>query len=47
MQIAGPSQSGKTLFIFQILQNMNGMCNDLPKHIVYAYSVWQPLYQEI
>lgn len=45
--IAGPSQSGKTSLIKEILM-FNKLIIDPPiQRIIYCYSVWQPIYDEI
>ena len=46
--VSGPSQSGKTRFTQQILNNVEkGVLSKPIKKIVYAYSKWQPAFQEM
>lgn len=47
IQIVGATQAGKTRFVQRILRNVNGMFDNPPKRIVYAYSQWQPAYDEM
>lgn len=45
--IAGPSQSGKTTLLKQILLFNNILINPAPQKIIYCYSAWQSMYDEI
>ena len=46
--VSGPSQSGKTRFTQRILNNVEkGVLSKPIKKIVYAYSKWQPAFQEM
>ena len=45
--ISGPSQSGKTCLTFEILKHANGMFERIPTRILYAYKVWQNVYDEM
>lgn len=46
--VAGPSQSGKTRFTQQILKHIGkGILSKPIKKIVYAYSKWQPAFDEM
>lgn len=44
--IAGSSFSGKTTFIFNLLKNKK-MFQPNFEEIIFVYSTWQPLYDEI
>lgn len=39
--IAGPTQSGKTFFVFEILRNADTLISPPPDTLTYCYSVWQ------
>ena len=41
MTVAGPSQSGKTHFVTNLLQNLKNLINPIPEKIIYCYSAWQ------
>lgn len=43
--IAGPSQSGKTSLLKEILTFNKILINPFPQNIIYCYSVWQPLFE--
>jgi hypothetical protein len=46
--IAGPTKSGKTSIIKKILNNLaGGLVRPCPECVVYCYSIWQPLYEDI
>ena len=45
--IAGPSQSGKTSLIKEILMFNKLIIDPTVQRIIYCYSVWQPIYNEI
>jgi hypothetical protein len=45
--MAGPSQSGKTHLLCQLLLNRNDMFSNPFDRIVWCYSQWQPSYAEI
>lgn len=45
--IAGPSQSGKTSLLKEILLFNNLLIEPAPQKIIYCYSVWQPVYDEL
>lgn len=45
--IAGPAQSGKTTLLKQILLLNNILINPAPEKIIYCYSVWQPIFDEL
>jgi len=45
--IAGPSGSGKTSFVTKLIQNVRHMLSHRVEWIIFRYSVYQPLYDEI
>ena len=45
--IAGPSGSGKTFFVKTLLQNMDHVFSTRPEQIVWSYTSYQPLYDEL
>jgi hypothetical protein len=47
MTVAGPSQSGKTKFVYDLLFDIENLINPLPKKIIYCYSTWQPVFDEL
>ncbi len=47
MVISGPSNSGKTFFVKTLLQNAGKLISKKIDNIVFIYSVWQPLYDDL
>lgn len=45
--IAGPTQSGKTHFIKEILKFKNIIISEPIERVVFCFSSWQPLFQDI
>lgn len=45
--IVGPSNSGKTVYTKNLLQNAEGMFQIPPSRIFYCYGVWQPIYDDM
>lgn len=45
--IAGASGSGKSTFLFELFKNSQYMFTKVPKKIIYCYSTYQPLYDEM
>ena len=45
--VAGPTQSGKTHFTKKLVEYCSQLFDPPPKHIYWAYSEWQPGYQEL
>jgi len=45
MIVAGPSRSGKTFWVIDLLTNANGRIKPTPGKIIYCYSHWQPKYE--
>ena len=45
--LAGPSSSGKTTFLHKLLKQNKHMFQKVPKKIIYCYSTYQPIYDDI
>lgn len=45
--VAGASGSGKTTFLVELFKNAQYMFREIPKKIIYCYSSYQPLYDEM
>ena len=45
--IVGPTMSGKTRFMYEVLRNAGGMFEVPPEKIVYAYAEYQPLFDDM
>nr|DAC81259.1 TPA_asm: FtsK [Astyanax tetra cavefish adintovirus] len=45
--VCGPSNSGKSFFIKTLLENCAVSMSKIPDQIVWCYSCWQPLYDEL
>ena len=45
--LSGPTSSGKTFLLTNILQNVDRLCEPTPQRIVWLYKRWQPLYDII
>lgn len=45
--ISGPSNCGKTYFVRDLIQNAAAVISHKIDNIVYIYSCWQPLYDEL
>lgn len=45
--VVGPSSTGKTSFVFEVLKHADGVFTKKVNNIYYAYSVYQPLYDEM
>ena len=43
--ISGPTGSGKTTFMFRLIDNKAEMFKVQPENIYYFYSIWQPLFE--
>ncbi len=44
MIVAGPSGSGKSIFVSRLLKSRREIMKNVPDRIVYCYSVWQQAY---
>ena len=47
MTVAGPSKSGKTHFVSNLLQNIEHLVYPLPARILYYYSEWQEKFEHL
>ena len=45
--ISGMTGSGKTYWLFKLLQNKTHLFITPPKKVLYCYSVWQPLFDQM
>ena len=45
--IAGPTGSGKTMFIERFLQNLPVLMTHVPKKVIYCYGEWQNSYERL
>lgn len=45
--ISGPSNSGKTYFVKELVANMERLISVPVENIVYIYDCWQPLYNDL
>lgn len=45
--ISGPSSSGKSFFVKKLLENSSQVLSQIPENIIYCYSCWQKLYDEL
>ena len=47
LTVCGPSQSGKTYWIYNLLLHLDKMIDPTIMKIVYLYTSYQPLYDKI
>ena len=47
MFISGPSRCGKTFFVSDLLDNIDGFSKQTPQTIIYIYTVWQTKFDEM
>jgi hypothetical protein len=47
ISICGTTGSGKTTWIYRLLQNMTTMFDIPPKQVLYCYGIWQDLYENM
>lgn len=45
--VSGPSNCGKTFFVKSVLENASSVISHKIDNIVYIYSCWQPLYDDL
>ena len=45
--VVGPTGSGKTSFVFEILKNMKGVFKEPPAMVYYCHGVYQPMYDRM
>ena len=43
--IAGPTGSGKTVFVNKMLEYLSEMIDPVPDEIIWCYGEWQPIYE--
>src|SRR5277367_1821128 len=42
--LAGPTSSGKTMWVYRFLKHRNELMDQAPQRIIYVYKRWQPLF---
>ena len=47
MSITGTTGSGKTTWLYRLLQNKDSMFSNPPTSILYCYGAWQPLFNDM
>jgi hypothetical protein len=50
IMVSGATSSGKTQWVYRLLQNLenlDGMFNTKPEHVLYCYGVWQPIFNDM
>ena len=47
MYVVGPSRSGKTTWVGKLLKNRFMQIKPTPSRIIYCYTHWQPMYDEL
>ena len=45
--IAGPTGSGKTQFVVELLKNRKEFISPTPQRIIYCYSIWQEKFDNL
>jgi GTPase SAR1 family protein len=45
--IAGPTGSGKTVFVHKLLVHLPDMVDPTPEEIIWCYREWQPMYENM
>lgn len=45
--VAGPTGSGKTHFVKELLSNLSWKVTPVPEEVVWCYGEWQPLYESL
>ncbi len=45
--LTGSTSSGKTTWVYKLLQNIEAMYETKPDKILYCYGVWQPIFDEM
>ena len=45
--LTGPSRSGKTVFVHQLLQNLTNISQQTPTKIIWVYTAWQAVYSKM
>ena len=47
MLVCGPTMSGKSVFTSKLIRQADYIFEKTPRKIIYAYSVWQPIFDEL
>ncbi len=45
--VAGPTKAGKSVWVKNLIFELQNMVEPLPEDIFYCYTEWQPMYQEL
>lgn len=45
--LVGPTGSGKTHFVFKLLEALQTVCTEPPERVVYCYGAWQKRFEEV
>ena len=45
--IAGPTGSGKTQFVVELLKKKEQVISPAPQRIIYCYSIWQDTFDKL
>ena len=45
--VAGPTGSGKTEMLFNLIRNKENVCTDPPVEVVYCYGAWQEKFERL
>ena len=45
--VAGPTKAGKTVWVNNLVQNVNILIDPPPQEIYWCYGEWQPMYHEL
>ncbi|MCP4349297.1 MAG: hypothetical protein GY795_27770, partial [Desulfobacterales bacterium] len=45
--VAGPTKAGKSVWVRNLIFELNNMVEPIPEDIFYCYTEWQPMYQEL
>lgn len=45
--ISGPTGSGKTTILLEMIKNSQRICTPPPVEIIYCYSIWQPVFETV
>ena len=47
MMVSGCTSSGKSVWTFNLVKNMYELVSPIPDHVIWCYSEYQPLYEQI
>ena len=45
--VVGPSMSGKSYFMLELLRRKSEFFSPCPRRVVYAYGIWQPAFDNM